>query len=193
MNEQDIEKIVESLNTGKQKYLLTFNKISGSYVGMIGYYNNEKPSLNYDHFIYKEVELDPSKETWVGNYKTGKVIPLEEFKPEINEYMINAGCKAKINRNYPIYKQLNIIIDLLDKIVNDNDLKGKEADNFKRMVLFLKETKEINKRYKQAYKESDIVFYRSKDEMYKKYSKQVDGGVREYIRRPGSKSDQEFA
>lgn len=93
---------------------LLFIKNSGVLIGEITA-DTDRSSLNLDSFLVKTVELDEDAgDYWYGDYATGEVRSRSE-KPVITESYVKYNTNVSILTEYPIHKQLNIIIDMLDK------------------------------------------------------------------------------
>ena len=73
------------------------------------------------------------------------------------EEVLNAGVQDDIAEKYPMHKQLNIIIDMLDKCDYPN------TPEFTEMVEYIKDLREMNKARKDQYKSSDAYFFADKE------------------------------
>jgi|LauGreDrversion4_2_1035121.scaffolds.fasta_scaffold133290_3 hypothetical protein len=93
---------------------LLFIKNSGVLIGEITP-ETDRSTLNLDSFVVKMVELDEDAgDYWYGDYTTGEVRSRAD-KPVITESYVKYNTNVSILNEYPIHKQLNIIIDMLDR------------------------------------------------------------------------------
>jgi len=100
----------------KRVEVLLFNKKTGVLIGRIDP-SIDVSTLDSEKFITKVVELNVGEYYW-GDYATGKIVNSDN-KPYISEKDIRFYTSADILEQYPLYKQLNIIVDMLEK----SDLK----------------------------------------------------------------------
>lgn len=147
----------------KQEYILLFNKKTGVLIGKIDPKLGE--NLDSEKFIVKKVKMG-TNEYYFGDYETGKVISTDE-KPYISEKDIRFYASADILGLYPYHKQLNIVIDMLEK---SNIEKTPE---FQLMVHTLKSLREKANMQMKAFKNSNAFSYYSeehdKDLLKKRY------------------------
>jgi hypothetical protein len=92
---------------------LLFLKSTGVVIGEITN-DTDASVLDLTKFNVKTVEMDPDTEYWIGDFNSGKVVSKIE-KPLITEAMVKYSSNVKALTEYPIHKQLNIMIDMLDK------------------------------------------------------------------------------
>lgn len=98
----------------KVKRDLLFLKNTGVLIGEI-HDETDRESLNLEKFVVKAVEFDNELgEYWYGDYETGEIRSRVE-KPVITESYVKYDTNLTIVGEYPIHKQLNIIIDMLSK------------------------------------------------------------------------------
>lgn len=98
----------------KQTRELLFLKTSGVLIGEIGS-DTDKSALDFTKFEVKTVEIDSEiGEYWYGDFSTGEVRSKSE-KPVITESYLKYNTNVSILEQYSIHKQINIIIDMLDK------------------------------------------------------------------------------
>lgn len=138
----------------KQKYVLLFNKTNGTLIGRIDP-NLDLATISKDKFVTKVVEMG-ANEYYFGDYKTGQVISTDE-KPYISEKDIRFYASADIIEYYPYHKQLNIIIDMLEK---SNIEKTPE---FNQMVDILRPMREKANLQMESYKNSKAFAYYSEE------------------------------
>ena len=109
---------------------LIFMKSNGVLVAMIDKDQNTD-YIDTDKFHIKTVEMDNENgDYWHGDYDTGS-IQSKADKPVVNEGLLKYNTNVKILEEYPIHKQLNIIIDMLDT----SDVPNTEA--FTAMKAFI--------------------------------------------------------
>ena len=79
-------------------------------------------SLDMTKFKVKEVEFDNTTHYWDGDYDTGLVKPMHD-KTIVKESEVNYTANLRVLEEFPLHKQLNIIIEMLDKsdITNTKD------------------------------------------------------------------------
>lgn len=93
------------------KHLL-FIKDSGVLIAMMDA-DADISGIDTGKFNIKTVELDTDDgEYWHGDYTSGQIKKKGE-KPVILESQIKYNTNARILEEYPIHKQLNILIDML--------------------------------------------------------------------------------
>lgn len=115
------------------KKILFFEKQNGAYLGVIG---SEEllQGLNKDLVVTKEVYMKPS-EYWEGDYYTGKVCD-RNVVPLVFEADLYDETYREILQTYPLFRQINIIVEMLEK----NSSLGKTKD-FEEMIKFIKNRK----------------------------------------------------
>ena len=138
----------------KQKYVLLFNKTNGTLIGRIDP-NLDLATISKDKFVTKVVEMG-ANEYYFGDYKTGQVISTDE-KPYISEKDIRFYASADIIEYYTYHKQLNIIIDMLEK---SNIEKTPE---FNQMVDILRPMRVKANLQMESYKNSKAFAYYSEE------------------------------
>lgn len=93
---------------------LLFIKNTGVLIGEITP-DTDRSTLNLDNFLVKTVELDEdSGDYWYGDYTTGEVRSRSD-KPVITESYVKYNTNVTILSEYPIHRQINILIDMLDR------------------------------------------------------------------------------
>lgn len=96
----------------KQVRELLFLKDTGGLIGEITSEMN-RDALVLDRFLIKSVEIDEDAgEYWYGDYSTGEIRSRSD-KPVITETYVKYTTNVTILTEYPIHKQLNILIDML--------------------------------------------------------------------------------
>lgn len=158
---------------GIKSYDLFFNKINGTYLGLVTSGSSKKDEPDTVH-KWKTISLDLSKECWVGDYDSGSVKLLTDTKPLITELDINKSCGSKIINKYDTYHQLNILAKALIEMGSTN-LELLE------MVAFIDEAKKVNKANQEAYKHSINYDYKSKEDIMSEMDIMLQGGLREVV------------
>lgn len=143
----------------KEKFKLMFNAKNGTLLGHLPK-GMSTFGLDPDEVKIKTVQYDPNEEVFLGTYTDGKVMKIsdaDDGKAFIDEEVLNAGIQDDIAEKYPMHRQLNIIIDMLDKCDYPN------TPEFTEMVEYIKDLREMNKARKEQYKNSDAYFFADKE------------------------------
>ena len=150
----------------KVKKSLMFNAKTGVLIGALP---GDTPTTHLDlsKFKFKEVEVDPINEFWEGDYDTGKIKSIDE-KPRFSEVGVDGFTANAIETKYPLHKQLNIIIDM----VNKSDMPN--TPEFTAMMEYINDQIKLGKDKKRTYKESDAFDYVSEDDIQEYAKKAVD-------------------
>ena len=119
---------------------LMFNAKTGI---LLGEKPADSPDLDFSKFKFKTVEIDPVMEFYDGDYDTGKITSVDD-KPVLNESIVNSQTELAIIDEYPIHKQLNILIDM----VNKSDMPN--TPEFTAMMEHIKENLEGGKKKKKV-------------------------------------------
>ena len=123
--------------------------------------------LDTSKFKIKEVEFDNETHYWSGDYDTGSVKPVHD-KTLISEAEVNYAANMRILEEFPLHKQLNIIIDMLDKSEIPN------TEKFTKLKDLIKVVKEETKQQKKVYEEDDAFEYTTIKEEIAKADKLKD-------------------
>jgi len=114
----------------KQIRELLFLKSTGVLIGEITE-DVDTSVMDLSQFLTKKVEIDEENgEYWYGDFNNG-MIKSRFDKPVITESQVKYFTNVKALEQYPIHRQLNVIIDMLDK----SGLP--QTDDFVRMKEFL--------------------------------------------------------
>ena len=146
-----------------------FNKNNKELIG--GFPTNEKPEVPMVGAIFRTESYDPDVYAWVGKYDTGKLTKIEvnQDYPVIDEELLNANVADNIEDRYPVHKQINIMIDML----NNSDIEN--TQEFTDMLNFINDQRNYNKARKEVYKQDDSPYYFvSKDTIKKEQNKLLD-------------------
>ena len=150
----------------EQKFQLMFNAKNGALIGAV-------PSgvstfgLDPDEIKIKTVKYDPDVYAYIGNYADGELKKISEVDqaPDavvIDEEMLNNELKQDILHAYPIHKQLNIIIDMLNQSSVPN------TPEFREMKDFVDDLRAKNKSRKEAFKSNTKSYkFVSKQDIHK--------------------------
>lgn len=142
----------------KEKFKMMFNAKNGILLGHLPK-GMDTFGLDPDEVKIKTVEYDPDTEMYIGTLTEGgvkKIADLDDGKAFIDEEVLNAGVADQIQQKYPMHKQLNIILDML----NASDIPN--TPEFTEMMDYIKDLRERNKARKEQYKSSDAYFFADK-------------------------------
>ena len=124
-------------------------------------------SLDLTKFKVKEVEFDNTTHYWDGDYDTGSVKPMHD-KTVIKESEVNYNANLRVLEEFPLHKQLNIIIDMLDQSEIPN------TEKFTKLKEHVKAIKEETTAQKKVYAEDPAFEYVSLDSEIAKADKLKD-------------------
>lgn len=130
---------------------LLFLKNTGVLIGEI-HAETDRESLNLEKFLVKTVELDEELgEYWYGDHDNGEIRSRVE-QPVITESYIKYDTNLTIVGEYPIHKQLNILIDML----NQSDIA--KTPEFTAMKEFLDAARNTHQEKVAAYKSNPAAY-----------------------------------
>jgi len=109
-------------------------------------------SLDVSKFKIKEVEFDNTTHYWDGDHDTGSVKPMHD-KPIIYERAVNASANMRVLEKWPLHKQINAIIEMLDAADIPNTPKITE------LKAHIDAIKEETKQMKKTYEQDDAYVY----------------------------------
>jgi hypothetical protein len=173
-----LEKI-ENIESGEQTYTLVFNKISGAYYATVA--TDSAGDLNGVNFKFKTVTYDKNTHEWIGDYDTGSLVPIDDVPTVVFEEDIDRQAGQVIGQSYPWFSQINIIIDVVNKLVEESGITGDEVDTFTDMVTFLEARRDANRKYKEAYKADNSFGYKTRRDVWNENAKQLEGGLHEQM------------
>lgn len=139
-----------------EKKTFLFNKKNG--VMMVNLTDSLKRTPNImeqidmTKFNVKEVEFDNTTHYWEGDYDTGSVKPMHD-KPIIYERAVNTSANLRVLEKWPLHKQINAIIEMLDAADIPNTPKITE------LKAHIDAIKEETKQMKKTYEEDDAYEY----------------------------------
>ena len=105
-------------------------------------------NLDVSKFKIKEVEFDNTTHYWDGDHDTGSVKPMHD-KPIIYERAVNASANMRVLEKWPLHKQINAIIEMLDAAEIPNTPKITE------LKAHIDTIKEETKQMKKVYEDDD--------------------------------------
>jgi len=148
---------------------LMFNKSNGVMIG--GFETDQTPSQFLEGVRYKTLSYDPDTHAYVGDYATGGLQPIvDDGNSTIDEELLDQNVQENIILEYPLYTQLNIIMDVLHN--NGDIVKTKE---FLKMMQFIEDERAKNKARKEVYKDASSPYnYTSKEEAQQEVNKRLD-------------------
>ena len=159
---------------------LIFNRESDEFCGEI--FCDDYSNLDETYFKYKIITFDRKTHVWDGgNYVTGKIIPIGEEPVNVFETDINATTYQTITDRYPVYRQVNILTDLLNTIVESGAISGVAVDEFNAMREYVSARRTLNVNYKNAYINDDSFVYISEQEATDMEARRVSGGFHEAL------------
>jgi len=103
-------------------------------------------NLDLTKFKVKEVEFDNTTHYWDGDHDSGSVKPMHD-KTIIREAEVIHSANIRVLEAFPLHKQLNIIIEMLDQ----SDIPNTEK--FTKLKDHVKAIKEETKEQKKVYAE----------------------------------------
>lgn len=144
-----------------KKLKLMFNKKNRELIG--GFPADEVPPMSFQNVVFRTEEYDPEEYCWAGTFDNGKLVKIEQDDNTlIDEDLLNYNVQENINSEYPMHKQINIIMDMLNKNPNIENTK-----EFTDMVNFIEDERKRNKARKEVYKAdgTPYTFISKEDEM----------------------------
>ena len=109
-------------------------------------------NLDVSKFKIKEVEFDNTTHYWDGDHDTGSVKPMHD-KPIIYERAVNDSANMRVLEKWPLHKQINAIIEMLDAAEIPNTPKITE------LKAHIDTIKEETKQMKKVYEDDDAYVY----------------------------------
>jgi len=109
-------------------------------------------SLDLSKFKVKEVEFDNTTHYWEGDYDTGSVKPMHD-KQIIYERAVNTSANIRVLEKWPLHKQINALIEMLDQADIPNTPKITELKEH------IETIKQETIQMKKVYEEDDAYEY----------------------------------
>lgn len=146
---------------------LLFLKTTGVLIGEITE-GVDTSVMDLSQFDIKRVDINEEDgEYWYGDYATGMVRSKLE-KPVIAESQVKYYTNLKALEQYPIHKQINVIVDMLDKSGMP------QTDDFMRMREYLQAIRdEHNEKITVYASNPDVYTWVSEEEEHLQASKKV--------------------
>jgi len=154
------------------KHRIMFNANNGELIGALPP-GTDTFGFDPNQVKIKTVKYDPETEVYIGTYDNGKIEKIKnlEKNPDavyIDEEMLNEELKADLVHVYPVHRQLNIIIDML----NNSDIPN--TPEFAEMCNFIKDLRDKNKVRKEAFKNNPNSYvFVSKEDIQKNRRKRL--------------------
>lgn len=146
---------------------LLFLKTTGVLIGEITD-DVDTSVMDLSQFLTKSVEIDEENgEYWYGDYATGHLRSRLD-KPVVAESQIKFYTNLKALEQYPIHKQINVIIDMLEKSGMP------QTDDFVKMKEFLQAIRDEHNEKVAVYSSNpDVYTWVSEAEEHVQASKKV--------------------
>jgi hypothetical protein len=173
------DKLKAVLGSNNHEKILVFNKASGAFMSEMVSNPVNKPDQS-THYIYRVVNFDSETHTWDGgDYDTGNIIPKDDLMVKILEEDVDIQAGMVITQSYPYFSQLNIIASAVQKLAEASGLECEEVEELNNMLTFIEARKEVNARFKEAYKEDDSFKFMTRRDVWDETARQLDGGLHE--------------
>lgn len=176
-NLESIEDKFKEICAKSNKRILIFNKESGEYMSTI--ITDSVKNLDSTYFKWKVKYFDDSEYQWVGDYDTGELVKIEDIPTEIDEEEVDQQIGMIVTESYPWFSQLNIMANVMKKLIEANAITGEEVDEFDKMMEFIEGRREQNRKYKKAYSEDPDFTLLSRRDKWNRMAKQFAGGLAE--------------
>ena len=155
----------------EQNVTLMFNKGNKELIGALPQ-GADRSMLNDAEVYLKDVTYDPEVKVWIGPYDTGSLKVIEDIATTeqiIEEDILDQNVADQINFDYPLYKQLNIIIDML----NQSDIPN--TAEFTAMMEYIKDQRDRNNARKDVYKQDGTPYvFVSKEDLTNSVKKRLN-------------------
>lgn len=126
-----------------------------------------------DQVKIKTVEMDIEEEIYLGTYESGEIKRVDELASEapryIDEELLNDEVRVRIEEEYPMHRQLNIMIDMINK----SDIPN--TPEFTAMMKYIEDIREMNRARKEVYKSDPKTYALQTKEQAKLHVKQRMG------------------
>jgi len=155
-----------------EKITLMFNR--GGSKGIIGALPKtmDRSVLDLSEIYLMDLEYDPEVKVWIGSYDTGSLKNINDIATTeqiIEEDILDQNVADLIANDYPLYKQLNIIIDMLNK----SDVPN--TPEFTAMMEYIKDQRDRNNARKEVYKQDGTPYvFVSKEELQQSVKKRLN-------------------
>lgn len=166
----------------KKKYILIFNKLSGVYAGKFHYSKDTESKIDKNLISYKVVEMTDN-EYWSGNFNTGKITVKDPDTIIVSEADQNTLAGKKIEAKYPLYKQMNILIDMISLMSENIPQTDPRYVVFMQMKDYIDRTRENNQRYIESAKMAEDRVFISLQDIKEAQSLVLEGPLRSIVGR----------
>jgi hypothetical protein len=150
----------------KKKSVLIFSKETGN-IQCVSEDEKIVDGLNTEKFCYKIVEMGVG-DYYIGSYEDGQICNITE-KPLVYERDLLDETYIEIMQQYPLYRQINIILEVLDK--NENIVKTDRYNEFKKYLELKK--KKLNIKIKHLSSDEKAFTFISNEKLTEAYLKDV--------------------
>ena len=141
----DITNAITALPDAKTEAWAQFNKITGVFTGV--YQKVPLETLNQEYFDYVEIEIDTETQRVVGNKDDFKIVNRADEPQVIHEIAMNNQAQGKIDKEYSIYKRLEIIDQVLAELCKKLEV---DVPEFVEMRDYIDEVQHPNELIKEA-------------------------------------------
>lgn len=179
MYNEAIDKLLDE-STLEGDRTLIFNKITGALISSI--VGSHLDLVNTEFCKGKVVSFNPETHGWVGDFDTGSLKANVETARTANEETLDSKAQQQIRNKYDYYHQLNVIIDMLSLLLDASSLTAEQKASFIKMKDYISETRGLNNRYKDSYKNDPNWVYKTKEEAQADTDQQLAGGLYEVIK-----------
>jgi hypothetical protein len=125
----------------------------------------DRSKINTAEVYLMDIEYDPTLQYWKGPYDTGSLKNIADINLEgqlIEEDLLDANVGDNIENAYPLYKQINIIIDMLNQSSIPN------TPEFTAMLEYIQDERDRNNARKEVYKDTSSPYtFVSKEDIEK--------------------------
>lgn len=153
-----------------------FNKLNKKFITLLGWFPDIS-LLNHDHYLYKEVVIDPESEKIVGDFDDFKIELIANLAQEVYEHHMDTLAREKILSKFPIEKQLNVIAEAVEKLLIAS---GENANDLAEMRDYINEVRRVNEARKKYFEESEDFDYVSKEKLDRELGEKYIGGINGY-------------
>jgi len=175
----NIENKLSEILSGNTNKILLFNKVSGAHISTI--VSNDTSGLDATYYKWKILQFDASTHEWYGDYDSGKLMAKDDLPTVIYEESVDDQAGAVIKESYPWFSQVNILTNLLKKLIDENNISGEEVEKFNQMYSFIEARRDANRRYKSAYIAEDSFLFKTRRDVWNEQAERLDGGLHELL------------
>lgn len=160
-----------------QQVHIGFNKLTGARISTI--VSDRKYPKEDQYLKYKSIKYNPHQFEYVGDFDNGMLVKRSELKPKIYEYQVNGQCADKIEKLYPVHKQLNIYSKLFGSLIANGTLTEEDdgVEEFLDMQEYVARARKNNALYKETRAKSETEEYVSEEQRIENLNNQLAGGL----------------